>query len=68
MQYLGLHILDKGGRLAVSKPQPHIEFGDGKEVAGVSAWLRNMKNIPLPEPFFHNQAARLLERVLLRSV
>lgn len=66
VQELGLHILDKGGRVAVIKPQPDIKSGDGKEVSGVAAWLRTPNNIPLLEPFFHDLAAELLEKGIIK--
>ncbi|KAF5309202.1 hypothetical protein D9619_012811 [Psilocybe cf. subviscida] len=66
VQELGLQILDKGGRVAVIKPQPEIKSGDGKEVAGVAAFLRMPKNIPLLEPFFHDLAAELLKKGIIK--
>lgn len=66
VQQLGLRILDKGGRVVVVTPSPIIESGDGKEVAGIGASLRAPKNIPLLEPFFHDHAAVLLEKAIIK--
>ncbi|KAF5309201.1 hypothetical protein D9619_012810 [Psilocybe cf. subviscida] len=66
VQELGLQILDKGGRVAVVLPQPDIKSEEGKEVASVAAFLRTPKNIPLLEPFFHDLAAELLEKGIIK--
>lgn len=66
VQELSLEILDNGGRVSVVHPAPSVQSESGKEVASVSAFLRLPKNIPVLEPFYHDQAGSFFEKGILK--